>query len=158
MTLRITTTAFRPRLSELLVLVERNGERVVLERHGRAVAAVVGMDDLRRLWDFDDEAEYGPIDPSTGRPFGAIWVRHLWHGRYERTKDPDAHLHPSRAEAPWLGRPFEWPPKRLQADAQVEPRAEQVAETQVEVVAEPKPDDPRPWWRRMFRWSREHDP
>ncbi len=37
-------------------------------------------------------------------------MRQLWGGRYERAKDPDAHLHPRREEAPWLGRRFPWPP------------------------------------------------
>jgi hypothetical protein len=78
--------------------------------HGRAVAALVSVDNLKLIWNQQDERRIGPIDPETGRPFGAEWVSQHFQGHYERARDPMAHLHPSREEAPWLGRPFIWPP------------------------------------------------
>jgi prevent-host-death family protein len=47
----------RDRLGEIVTRVEHAQERAVLTRHGKAVAAVVSMDDLRRLEAAEDEAD-----------------------------------------------------------------------------------------------------
>ncbi|MBV8542748.1 MAG: type II toxin-antitoxin system Phd/YefM family antitoxin [Pseudonocardiales bacterium] len=47
----------RDRLGEIVSKVEHAQERTVLTRHGRAVAAVVSIDDLRELEAAEDEAD-----------------------------------------------------------------------------------------------------
>ncbi|GAA1338203.1 type II toxin-antitoxin system Phd/YefM family antitoxin [Saccharothrix algeriensis] len=47
----------RDQLGELVSKVEHAHERAVLTRHGRPVAAVVSIDDLRRLEAAEDEAD-----------------------------------------------------------------------------------------------------
>ena len=47
----------RDRLGEIVTRVEHAHERAVLTRHGKAVAAVVSMDDLRQLEAAEDEAD-----------------------------------------------------------------------------------------------------
>ena len=45
------------RFSDLLRRAEYGGERVIVERHGKPVAAIVSTDDLRRLEEVEDEAD-----------------------------------------------------------------------------------------------------
>ncbi len=47
----------RDHLGELVSRVEHAADRVVLTRHGKPVAAVISMDDLRRLEAAEDEAD-----------------------------------------------------------------------------------------------------
>ncbi|WP_253890378.1 type II toxin-antitoxin system Phd/YefM family antitoxin [Actinokineospora diospyrosa] len=47
----------RDHLGEVVSRVEHAHERAVLTRHGRPVAAVVSIDDLRRLEAAEDEAD-----------------------------------------------------------------------------------------------------
>lgn len=47
----------RDHLGEVVAKAEHAHERVVLTRHGRAVAAVVSIDDLRALEAAEDEAD-----------------------------------------------------------------------------------------------------
>ena len=47
----------RDHLGEIVARVEHAHERAVLTRHGRPVAAVVSIDDLRRLETVEDEAD-----------------------------------------------------------------------------------------------------
>ena len=49
MTAMLNTHEFKARLSEFLGRVAFTRERLVVTRHGKPVAAVVSMDDLRRL-------------------------------------------------------------------------------------------------------------
>lgn len=46
---RIPTTDARERLAELVNAVAYGGARIVLQRHGKNVAALVPIDDLQRL-------------------------------------------------------------------------------------------------------------
>lgn len=57
---RIGTHEAKTHLSEYLSRVHYRGERVVIERHGKPVAALVGMEDLERLEEtaVDDEERY----------------------------------------------------------------------------------------------------
>jgi prevent-host-death family protein len=52
---RVSFVAARRRLAELANRVAYGRERIILTRHGRPVAAVVPLVDLRRLDDLDDE-------------------------------------------------------------------------------------------------------
>ena len=45
------------RFSDVLRRAEYGGERVIVERHGKPVAAIVSTDDLRRLEATDDAAD-----------------------------------------------------------------------------------------------------
>jgi prevent-host-death family protein len=53
----LTVAEARNRFSDVLRRAEYGGERVVVERHGKPVAAIVSTDDLRRLEAADDAAD-----------------------------------------------------------------------------------------------------
>ena len=133
---RVSLTEFRNDQAKWVDFARRRSEFVTLTSHGREVVALVSMEDLKLIWNAQDERRYGPINPASGRPFGRQWVLDNFQGHYERHRDPQAHLHPSREEAPWLGRPFEWP---------------RPAEAKTPAVAEADPAEApaprRPWWR-----------
>ena len=69
-------TDLRPNLTAAMRRVE-GGEKLILRRHGKAVAALVNMTDFNRVWEAEDEELYGPINPATGRRPGPSWR----HGR-----------------------------------------------------------------------------
>ncbi|MGH3861505.1 type II toxin-antitoxin system Phd/YefM family antitoxin [Actinokineospora sp.] len=50
-------SAARDHLGEVVSRVEHAHERAVLTRHGRPVAAVISIEDLRALERFEDEAD-----------------------------------------------------------------------------------------------------
>jgi prevent-host-death family protein len=53
----INIVKIRSRLADTINRVAYQGERVVLERRGKGVAALVSMDDLALLEKLDDEAD-----------------------------------------------------------------------------------------------------
>ncbi|TLW93442.1 type II toxin-antitoxin system Phd/YefM family antitoxin [Saccharomonospora piscinae] len=53
----LSISAARDRLGEVVAKVEHAHDRAVLTRHGRAVAAVVSIEDLRALEAAEDEAD-----------------------------------------------------------------------------------------------------
>jgi prevent-host-death family protein len=53
----MTVVEAKNRFSDVLRRAEYGGERVVVERHGKPVAAIVSTDDLRRLEATDDAAD-----------------------------------------------------------------------------------------------------
>lgn len=53
--MKIGTTKTRNPLSDILDRVARDGDRVVLHRHGKGVAAMVSMEDLALLERAEDE-------------------------------------------------------------------------------------------------------
>ncbi|MBW4673590.1 MAG: type II toxin-antitoxin system Phd/YefM family antitoxin [Desmonostoc geniculatum HA4340-LM1] len=50
----ISATEARANFQELINRVEYKGERIVIERHGKAVVAIVGLEDLKRLEALED--------------------------------------------------------------------------------------------------------
>jgi len=54
---RIPATEAREKLADILNDVAFRGERVVLERHGKSVAAVVSVEDLELLERLEDELD-----------------------------------------------------------------------------------------------------
>ncbi len=148
MTERVSITQLRPKLRATILEVGERHEPVVVTRHGQPVAALVSIQQLWKIWHAEDEERVGPIDPRTGRPFGRAWVETIWRGRYVRAEDPEAHLHPSRDDAPWLGRPFPWPPEGA-GDAAAEGGA-QPPERAAEAPA-PAPEPPSAWGR-LAEW------
>ena len=53
----LTVAEAKNRFSDVLRRAEYGGERVIVERHGKPVAAIVSTDDLRRLEAADDAAD-----------------------------------------------------------------------------------------------------
>ncbi len=146
---RVALTTLRPQLAKWIRHVQQPEEFVVITAHNREVAALISMRNLDLLFQQWDEHRIGPINPATGRPFGREWVVAHFQGHYQRHRDPEAHLHPRRQDCPWLGRPFEWPPKGA-TDATPPPGALPMR------VQAPRPDPPeapeeapapaRRWW------------
>jgi len=61
---RITVSAVRERIGDVLTHVALRRERIVLTRHGREIGAIVPMEDLARLHALEtDEQEEGPLTP-----------------------------------------------------------------------------------------------
>jgi prevent-host-death family protein len=54
---RVSATKLRDELSEYVNLVRYQGERVVLERRGRGVAALVSMEDLELIRALEDRID-----------------------------------------------------------------------------------------------------
>jgi prevent-host-death family protein len=82
MTEKIRVTEAKAHLSSLMARVGYGGERFLIERRGRPLAALVGVEDLERL-----ERERGS---GSSRPLGAIALVGAW-GEAEE-KDVDAVL------------------------------------------------------------------
>ena len=51
---KLSVTKARDGLAEAVNQVHYRGERVILERHGKPVAAIVSVEDLKRLEDLED--------------------------------------------------------------------------------------------------------
>jgi prevent-host-death family protein len=70
---RIAVSAMRERFADVLTHVSVRRERIVLTRHGRAVGAIIPVEDLDRLSEMDDE----PADPPhpTIAAYRASWRR-----------------------------------------------------------------------------------
>lgn len=76
---KVRVTEAKAQLSELMARVGYGGERFVIERRGRPLAALVGVEDLKRL-----ESERGDV---TSRPLGAIALVGAWGEVEEREVD-----------------------------------------------------------------------
>jgi prevent-host-death family protein len=79
----IPVTQARAELSDLVNRVTYGGERIVLTRHGKAVAAIVSAADLARLGRGEDQAHEQP-DDRRGRADVVVLG-----------SDPGAHLAPA---------------------------------------------------------------
>ena len=144
----VTATRFRPELHRWIRHVQHPEGFVVITTHGREVAALISVDNLNLLFDQWDEHRIGPINPATGRPFGRDWVVEHFHGHYRRERDPDAHLHPRPRDCPWLGNPFEWPPRSTPDAPATGSRLRPPREPE---VAQPAPEVPAPRWWQVWR-------
>ncbi len=85
---KVRVTEAKAQLSALMARVGYGGERFVIERRGRPLAALVGVEDLERL-----EKERGD---ATSRPLGALALVGAW-GEAEE-EDLDAVLEEIYAE------------------------------------------------------------
>ncbi len=72
MEIKVNLTDVRPHLSELIGEVEFGGKKVIIERFGRPTAALVSMDDLKRIWAEEDKERSGAVNPETGRRRGGL--------------------------------------------------------------------------------------
>lgn len=75
MPLIIPTSHLRARLTHALDTAIAERDFVLVSRHGRTVAAIVSMEQVKRIWADEDIDLFGPINPETGRPMGAAWVQ-----------------------------------------------------------------------------------
>jgi prevent-host-death family protein len=55
--MRMSLVNFRETMADPINRVMYQGERIVLERHGKGVAVVVSMDDLKTLEELEDAAD-----------------------------------------------------------------------------------------------------
>lgn len=55
--MELNLVEFRKRMADPINRVAYQGERVILERHGKSVAALVSMEDLALLEKLEDEAD-----------------------------------------------------------------------------------------------------
>ncbi|WP_417249343.1 type II toxin-antitoxin system Phd/YefM family antitoxin [Celeribacter sp.] len=78
-------TDLRSRLTEVLDRVQ-TGDHAIVRRYGRAVAAIVPMEDLERIWEHIDDEKLGPRQASGRRPGRSIgpWDRILAKADAER--------------------------------------------------------------------------
>ncbi len=74
-TKRVNLTDLRPELTALLGRVQHSNEKVIITKHGKAVAALVSMTAYERVWDAEEEYLHGPRNPLTGRRPGASLLR-----------------------------------------------------------------------------------
>ncbi len=76
---KVRVTEAKAQLSALMARVGYGGERFVIERRGRPLAALVGVQDLARL-----EGEKGD---ARSRPMGALALVRAWGEAEERDLD-----------------------------------------------------------------------
>jgi prevent-host-death family protein len=66
--MKISVANMRNDLAEALNRAAYGGERVVLERRGKPVAALVSMEDLELLEQLEDEADLRAVRAQEGKP------------------------------------------------------------------------------------------
>lgn len=74
---KVRVTEAKARLSALMARAGYGGERFLIERRGKPLAALVGVEDLERL-----EGERGDLS-SRPRPLGALALVGAWDGLVE---------------------------------------------------------------------------
>ncbi|MAC80139.1 MAG: hypothetical protein CML66_18970 [Rhodobacteraceae bacterium] len=65
--MRITVSEARSCLGQLCARAQDPREPIVLTRHGRAIAALVSIEEVKRIWQLQSE-DWGPRNPLTGHP------------------------------------------------------------------------------------------
>ena len=65
---RLTASAVRDNLGDTLNRVAYRGERIVLERHGKAVAALVSIEDLEALEAYEDRRDVAAVRAARDEP------------------------------------------------------------------------------------------
>jgi prevent-host-death family protein len=58
MSITTGTAEVKARLSEFLGRVRHGGERIIISRRGKPIAAIISMDDLHRLENIERESKY----------------------------------------------------------------------------------------------------
>ena len=57
--MRLTLTEARSRLGELCTLAQDPRHPIVLTRHGRPLAALVSIAEVKRIWDLESDQRFG---------------------------------------------------------------------------------------------------
>ena len=70
---RLTASALRENLGDALNRVAYKGERIVLERHGRDVAALVSLEDLALLNELEDRIDVETARAALAEPGSVPW-------------------------------------------------------------------------------------
>lgn len=95
MTKKVSAAEAKAHLSALMAQVAYGGERVVVERRGKPLAALVSMDDLQRL---------ERLQPSSSGPQGALAMVGAWAGLMSDEEIDEFVEHVYRTRAEDLGR------------------------------------------------------
>jgi prevent-host-death family protein len=70
---RLAATALRSQVADTLNRVAYRGERIALERHGKAVAALVSIDDLELLEALEDRSDLAAVRRALKEPGRRRW-------------------------------------------------------------------------------------
>jgi prevent-host-death family protein len=70
---RLTASALREKLGDALNRVAYKGERIILERRGRDVAALVSLEDLVLLNELEDRTDLESARQALDEPGSAPW-------------------------------------------------------------------------------------
>ncbi|WP_050929334.1 type II toxin-antitoxin system Phd/YefM family antitoxin [Aestuariivita boseongensis] len=68
--MQLSVSDARARLGQLVTLVQDPRLPIVLTRHGKPVAALVSMEEVKRIWELQDDEWFGARSPLTGRRRG----------------------------------------------------------------------------------------
>lgn len=140
--MRFSTTQARDRLSEIITRVQDPREYCVLTRHGRPVAAIVSMAELKRIWADENIEEIG-----AGRHVPSMFL--FGKGtEYKTTSEAAAAIHQIQ-----LDRRTE---REVLARAGKTPLPGGELTMEVEVAVPEAPPRRRRWWR--FRRAKEAAP
>ena len=72
--MRLTISEARVRLGQICAASQDPREVIVLTRHGRDLAAIVSMAEVKRIWSLQDDQWLGRRNPLTGRRRGQSMV------------------------------------------------------------------------------------
>ena len=97
-----------------ILRVAYKGERIVLERHGKDVAALVSVEDLELLEELEDRTDLaGPIQTSGRRGDPRLTEGSTASGHREDRVTGGQPASPWIQETPWIGRPLSCPYRRV---------------------------------------------
>lgn len=68
--MRLTVSQARARLGQLCAQAQDPRDVIVLTRHGRDIAAIVSIAEVKRIWKSQDESWFGRRNPLTGKRAG----------------------------------------------------------------------------------------
>ena len=73
---RITASQLREQMASAVNKVSYGGERLVLQRNGKDIAAIISIEDLNRLLDLEDRSDLAEMEKALREPGANIpWER-----------------------------------------------------------------------------------
>ncbi|MBP5971726.1 type II toxin-antitoxin system Phd/YefM family antitoxin [Brasilonema sp. CT11] len=79
----VSATEARANFQELINRVEYKGDRIVIERHGKAVVAIVGLEDLKRLEALEDFIDSEQLRHAIAQNDGFVTLESIINSRNE---------------------------------------------------------------------------
>ncbi|MBW4591566.1 MAG: type II toxin-antitoxin system Phd/YefM family antitoxin [Brasilonema angustatum HA4187-MV1] len=79
----VSATEARANFQELINRVEYKGDRIVIERHGKAVVAIVGLEDLKRLEALEDFIDSEQLRHAVAQNDGFVTLESIINSRNE---------------------------------------------------------------------------
>ncbi|MGH8001282.1 MAG: type II toxin-antitoxin system Phd/YefM family antitoxin [Brasilonema sp.] len=79
----VSATEARANFQELINRVEYKGDRIVIERHGKAVVAIVGLEDLKRLEALEDFIDSEQLRHAVAENDGFVTLESIINSRNE---------------------------------------------------------------------------